>query len=359
MRFLLITLTVLFLLTSQDLMGQDLVTPNLTKQDRKGQFWVDGALGTFFDEDFSFNRANSEVGYFFHDRILIGVGLGASWGDEVLGAFINSTQLAPFARFYFSSGEWRPYGEARFNFVLAKDEETEALPELSLGLEKELMPGVLASAALTYRFNSAFAPDLQLGAKFNALLGGYDTQGAAAERLTKGSWNMGNNPINLSYARRSRSDINFYGVRLNPEFAYFLTDKLMLDGSVDLDYFNSNINFTGSTASSNTTNSLDYSLGLGLRRYFNNRQRVNFFAQAGLEFLGESVNSRSVQTGGGEEEFTFSSSQLNANLALGGTFFLNNYASIDFGFRGEQIVTASNTGPSGSVFIAFRFWGKK
>lgn len=346
MRFALLVLCLISLLSIQDLSGQD----------RKGKFWVNGALGRNLIEDGT--STSNKIGYFLHDKLLV--------GSEITSSFIYSQEsildieatISPFVRLYFGNSEWRPYGEAMLNLPLIPNRE-EVTGKVSVGVDREIVQGVLVGIEMAYNVNSTFAPDLSLGVNLNALLGGYDAQNAASEQLRKGSWSFGGDPLNLTFRRRDISSLNFYRIQLRPEFAHFLTNKLMVDVGVEMDFSRYNFDAPVRVSSSLPRSSFYLSAEVGLRRYFTTAKKVNFFVQGGLRFFNENTKRELLLNDGSVSISTASLSMLNANLSLGGTFFLNRHTSMDFGLKIENGLINDNSGIIPSAFVAFRFWDKQ
>lgn len=344
MRFILLTLAVLFFFSIQNLSGQD----------RKGKFWVDGALGATITADYSLIDVRG--GYFFTDRLLVGTGLTSEvyYFDD----FDAAMEISPFVRYYIGTGQWRPYAEASASLSIYNGgSDVSAL--LALGVEKEVAPGILANVELSYGINDILSTDLRLGLNFNALLDGIDSRFAAGSQLRKGSWNYGSQPISIGYLRRNGFNFEGYDLAITPEFAYFLSDHLMLDFGVNLFYskIEGGIEFT--TDFDDTQSNIGFNGGL--RGYFSTDKKINLFVQAGMEFDRLSINRKRI-TDVGVNEFDFTENQFDAILTLGGTIFVNQSTSLDFGLRTTFDLSDNDNGENRIqpvLFAAFRFWSKK
>lgn len=346
MRYLLISLTILFLSSIQDLIGQD----------RNNKFWVDGALGATIAGDFG--SIDVRGGYFFTERLLVGTGLASEVTYFAgFGGFDANLRIAPFVRYYMGTGRWRPYAEASAGFLIYSGVETSA--ELVLGVEKEVASGVLANLELTYGINDILSTDLRLGLNFSALLNDVDSRFVAGSQLRKGNWSYGTQPISIGYLRRNGLNLEGYNLNISPEVAYFLSDRLILDLGVNLSYskIEGGIEFT--TGFDDTQSNLGFNGGL--RGYFSTDKKINLFVQAGMEFNRLSENSKRINTTG-VSEFDLTETQFDAILILGGTIFMNQNTSLDFGIRTTFDLSDNNNGRSSvqpALFAAFRFWGKK
>ena len=345
MRFTLLVLFFTCLFFTQDLTGQE----------RKGAFWVDGALGVTITDDFS--QVSIRGGYFFTERLLVGTRLTSEvyYFDD----FDAATEISPFVRYYIGTGQWRPYAEASASLSIYNGgSDVSAL--LALGVEKEVAPGVLANVELAYGIQDRISTDLRLGLNFNALLGDVDSRLVASSQLRKGSWNYGAQPISIGFVQASSFDLKGYDLNLAPEFAYFLSDRLMLDLRASLAYQNTQVDYE--TASDVDFKQTDLGLKAGLRGYFSTEKKINLFVQAGMEFDRLSINRKQISNVGVVSTIEFTENQFNSILTLGSTIFVNQSTSLDFGIRTTFDLSDNDTGENRiqpALFAAFRFWSKK
>ncbi|WP_020570353.1 outer membrane protein [Neolewinella persica] len=327
-----------------------LFTLALSAQNQKGNWYLDGSTSAGYGRSVGrssfnlsgFSATTSRAGYFFTDRLLIGTGVRfVSLGGQ--GGFQGETnlQLRPFARYYFLGGDQRKvnffgeFGFGTFNLFSGR-EGFETDFNLGGGAEISLLPGVLGTLNLRYDANASGLNFTTLAFGFNVLTGQLENTGGAVS-LREGTITTRGRLGAISYGRMSSNGLVDQSTVINlmPWIGFFLSDRLMLEGGLDISYGSSSREIGGFNQGRTTFSGASAGANINLRYYLKKEGTFFPYLMAGGGFIFN--NNRFSNDFGESNE---SSQTVPLRLGAGASYFLSPNLALDVEFaynRSDQI----------------------
>lgn len=307
----------------------------LSAQYQKGDWYLSGRSNVSGIAPFNSDETNTSsslginailLGKFITDRLVIGAGTSFNLGiNDVFNNEKFRLVLRPYARYYFVAKDERKTsffteaGIGAFSVFSGQDFFTKDY-NLSAGAERQLAPGLLATATLVYFRTDNFNSDvISFGLGANILVGQLEKspinlrRGLITSRANFGSLSYGKSNIDVLILKD-------FALRLNPEFGYFLSNRFQLSVALVLNTTIGSRKVPNSSFDDDSVVQLGFAFTPRLKYYLKGRGNLLPFVYAGISYSNSSLLSDRIN---GRFQQTLNFNRYGLEGGLGASYFLS------------------------------------
>ncbi len=300
-----------------------LFTVTLSAQYERGNWYLSAGSETSsagLRQPLTLNDAG--VGYFVRDRFLLGIRASAGYFNEDFEG--GNARINPYARYYLPSKKQNLSYFAELGGKLGYGYRGDHSLTAAVGLEYQVVPGVMFTASLNYKTANKYAPQsLGLDMGLNVILGErYEPEGKYDFLHRKGTLMLNGTIGNLSL-NGTVGDLTLGG-KIDLGAAYFLSERFLVEGAFS---YSSGVVEIGLSELPRRAYITRINASVGGRYFFLPGKRFQPYIGMGLSLENErfrDVSPTGPNNSGGNPSDFF------ANAKAGFLYHLNDRVAIDF-----------------------------